>query len=105
MAHLDGYKFLSDRQHVFWKRHSCETLLTTEINNWLKSWTMEDKLIHFIFDFEKAFDTPQHKLFKSYCIGRKPLNWIDSFLYYRQQRVVVKGAKSSWALGFFSGVP
>ena len=33
MAHLDEYKLLSDRQHAFRKRHSCETQLTTVIND------------------------------------------------------------------------
>ena len=46
MAHLDEYKLLSDRQHPFRKRHSCETQFTIVINDWLKSWTMEDKMIH-----------------------------------------------------------
>ena len=36
MAHLDGYKLLSDSQHAFRKRHSCETQLTTVINDWAK---------------------------------------------------------------------
>ena len=35
MAHLDGYK-LSDSQHAFRKRHSCETRLTKVINDWAK---------------------------------------------------------------------
>ena len=52
----------------------------------------------FILDFEKAFDTPPHELFKiklfSYGIGGKTLKWIDSFLCFRQQRVVVNGVKS-----------
>ena len=42
MAHLDEHKLLSDRQHAFRKRHSCETQLITVINNWakiLKRWT------------------------------------------------------------------
>ena len=33
IAHLDEYQLLSDRQHAFRKRHSCETQLTTVIND------------------------------------------------------------------------
>ena len=51
----------------------------------------------FILDFEKTFDTPPHELLRSklfsYGIGGK----IDSFLSFRQQRVVVNGVKSDWA--------
>ena len=36
MAHLDEYKLLSARQHAFRKGHSCETQLTTVINDWAK---------------------------------------------------------------------
>ena len=88
MADLDEYKLLSDRQHAFRKRHSCETQLTTVINDWAK--IFDNRL-----DFEKAFDTPPHELLKSkvfsYGIGGKTLKWIDSFLCFRQQRVVVNG--------------
>ena len=36
MAHLDENKLLSDRQHAFWKKHSYETQLITDINDWAK---------------------------------------------------------------------
>ena len=68
----------------------------------------EGQVDTFILDFEKAFDTPPHELLKSKLfgcdIGGKTLKWIDSFLCYRQQRVVVNGAKSDWA-PVLSGVP
>ena len=77
MAHLDEYKLLSDRQHAFRKGHSCETQLTTVINDWAKILDNRGQVDTFILDFEKAFDTPPHELLKSklfsYGIGGKTL--------------------------------
>ena len=56
MAHLDEYKLLSDRQHAFRKGHSCESQLTTVINDWAKILDNRGQVDTFILDFEKAFD-------------------------------------------------
>ena len=78
MAHLDEYKLLSDRQHVFRKRRSCETQLTTVINDWAKIFDNGGQVKTFIIDFEKARDTLPHELLKRKqfgCgIGGKTLN-------------------------------
>ena len=80
MAHLDEHKLLSDRQHAFRKRHSCETQLITVINDWAKILDIGGHVDTFILDFEKAFDRPPHELLKcklyGYGIGGKTLKWI-----------------------------
>ena len=73
--------------------HSCETQLVTVINDLAKILDNGGLVDTFILDFEKAFDTSPHELLKyklyGYCIDGKTLKWIDSFLCFRQQRVVV----------------
>ena len=94
-------------KHAFRKGHSCETQLTTVINDWAKILDNRGQVDTFILDLEKAFDTPPHELLKSklfsYGIGGKTLKWMDSFLCFRQ-RVVVSGVKSDRA-PVLSGVP
>ena len=55
----------------------------------------------FILDFEKAYDTPPQKLFKSKLfscgIGGTTLKWIDHFQCFRQQQVAVNGVNSDLA--------
>ena len=56
MAPLDEGKLLSDKQHAFRKWHSCETQLTTVINDWVK--ILDRKGQGDTFILEKAVDYP-----------------------------------------------
>ena len=81
--------------------------MITVINDWAKILEAGGQVDTFILDFKKAFDTPPHELkckLNGYGIQGNTLVWIDSFLCNRQQRVVVNGAKSQWAL-VLSDVP
>ena len=62
MAHLDEHKLLSDRQHAFRKKHSCETQLITVIDDWAKIldkggqvdisfWTLRKLLTHPLMNY------------------------------------------------------
>ena len=108
MAHLDEYKLLTDRQHAFRERYSCETHLTNVKNDWVKILDKGAQINTFNLDFEMAFDEPPHELLKTkifdYGSSRKTLGCIDSFLCYRTQRTVVNGEISKWA-SVLSGVP
>ena len=73
MAYLDEHKVLSDRQHTFLKKHTCETQLITVINDWAKILGKGGKVDTFIFDFEKAFDTPS-------CLVVNPIK-VNNFAY------------------------
>ena len=59
-------------------------------------------------DFQKAFDKVPHQRLtsklKSHGMGNSLINWIEQWLTYRRQRVVVDGEVSSWK-SVLSGVP
>ena len=67
----------------------------------LKSWTIEDRLTHPYWILKRHLIHPLMNSLKANCLAmelvRKTLKWIDSFLYFRKQRVVVNGVKSDWA--------
>ena len=95
--------------NTFRKWHSCETQLTTVINDWAKILDKTGQVDTFMLDFEKAFNTPPHGLLKSklfsYGIGGTTLNCLNVFLCFRQQqRVVVIGVKLDCA-SVVLGVP
>ena len=69
MAHLEEYKLLSDRQHAFRKRHSCETRLTAVINDWAKILDSGGQVDTFILDFEKAFAILRMSSLRANCLA------------------------------------
>ena len=101
MGHLDQYNLLSDKQHTFRKWNSCETQLNKVISDWAKILEKRVRLTLSFGILKKAFDTLPHELLKSkllsYGIGGNTLEWVNAFLCFRQQKVVVNCVKSDWA--------
>lgn len=65
MKHFVENCILNCKHYAFGKYHSCETQLTTVINDWALSVDNNKQEDIFILDFEKAFDTAPHELLKS----------------------------------------
>ena len=108
MKHLEHHKILTDTQHGFRARRSCETQLLTLVDELAKGLDKRKQLDLAVLDFSKAFDSvPHERLLKKldhYGIRGSTHTCIRSFLSGRSQRVVVEGATSE-AVPVVSGVP
>jgi hypothetical protein len=108
IGHLEVNNILSDAQHGFRARRSCETQLTEFVDDLARSMCDGQQIDLAILDFSKAFDVVPHQrlLVKlhQYGIRGNIHQWIGSFLNSRTQRVVVDGDKSDEA-PVTSGVP
>ncbi|XP_071964138.1 uncharacterized protein [Antedon mediterranea] len=106
MNHAELNTILHSKQHGFRARRSCETQLIEFVHditaNMMDS-LQTDVCIH---DFAKAFDKVGHWRLLSklewYGIKGKVHKWIQSFLYDRQQQVIINGIISS-SVPVFSG--
>ena len=108
MDHLDTHSILTDCQHGFRQRRSCESQLFITTHDLATALNNGKQVDMAVLDFSKAFDKVPHirlldKL-RYYGIGGKINNWIRNFLACRKQRVVVDGVSSSQA-NVLSGVP
>ena len=61
MRHLDKNDILTDAQHGFRKRRSCETQLLLSSNDFLKSLDSNTQTDAILLDFAKAFDKVAHQ--------------------------------------------
>ena len=106
--YLDTNNTLTDAQHGFRKKRSCETQLVTTLNEFTKALNDGKQMDTILLDFSKAFDKVDHyKLclkLHHYGIRGKSLDWIRHFLTGRTQWVTING-KSSSKINVGSGVP
>ena len=108
MKHVDHHQILSDCQHGFRARRSCETQLVTLINDLSSSLDRGVQTDMVILDFSKSFDrVPLKRLLRKlhhYGIRGHLHSWITSFLTGRSQKVIVENSESESA-PVISGVP
>jgi hypothetical protein len=108
MGHFDKYSILTDCQHGFRKKRSCETQLITTVQEIASSTAKGEQVDVILLDFAKAFDKVPHSrlLLKLnyYGVRNNTLQWIKSFLTSRKQQVIVEGVRSVKA-DVLSGVP
>jgi hypothetical protein len=98
MKHLDRNDILTDAQHGFRKRRSCECQLILTVKDLASSLDLKEQIDLILLYFSKAFDKVPHErlLYKMEYYGiRGHMNsWIRDSLENRQQQVVLEGATS-----------
>ena len=106
--HFDHNRILTEHQHGFRAKGSCETQLKTTILKIARDMTKQGQVDVILLDFAKAFDkVPRGRLLYKlhyYGIGESTLRWIESFLSQRKQSVLLDGTRSSEA-DVLSGIP
>ena len=106
--HLEKNKIITDAQHGFRKKRSCETQLILTAHDLAKHLDNSGQTDAILLDFSKAFDKVPHKrlLIKLdfYGIRGKTKRWIENFLLCRTQQVAVEG-ETSCTGDVISGVP
>ena len=108
MRHLDIHQILSDQQHGFRKKRSCESQLILTVQDLAAALEENEQMDVILLDFSKAFDKVSYQRLAikldHYGIRGNLLQWIKSFLANRTQQVLVEGHTSSPA-PVTSGVP
>ena len=107
MKFFEDQNILTDYQHGFRKKRSCESQLITTIQDLASGIDSSTQIDAILLDFSKAFDMSHERLaakLHHYGVRGPTLNWIKSFLAGRTQRVIVEGVASDPA-PFTSGVP
>lgn len=96
--YVNSNNILREHQSGFRQAHSCETALNGIIHEW-KSARERNKIILVTFlDFQRAFETIEPVILleklHAYGIRDNELNWFDSYLMGRKQKVRLQDAVS-----------
>ena len=108
LNHMIIKGFLSDCQHGFVHGRSCTTQLVQLVDKLSELFDQGIGVDTVYLDFSKAFDSVPHQRLpqklESYGVRGSVIEWIQSFLLSRKQKVAVGAAVSTWAK-VISGVP
>ena len=107
-AHFDRHNILTEHNHGFRSKHSCESQLLVTTHDLLTRMDRKQDVDVLVLDFSKAFDTVPHQrlLQKLQLLGihGRIHDWIRSFLTSRLQSIVIDGNRSQEDT-VLSGVP
>ena len=108
LNHLKENEMSCPQQHGFVKKKSVTTNLLEVLNIWTEALMHNIPVDVLYLDYSKAFDTVPHqrllKQVKSFGVTENALQWIESFLSNRRQKVRVNNEVSEWS-PVISGVP
>ena len=108
VAHFEKNGLFSKKQHGFRAGRSCLTQLLGHIDWVLQTLCGEKDVDTVYLDYSRAFDKVDIRLLlakmKRYGVHSDIVEWMESFLTGRTQKVVLDGSKSEIAI-IISGVP
>ena len=108
MEYYTKYSLFSNKQFGFIRGRSAVLQLLTLLDKWTECLEHGGQINVVYTDFEKAFDKVPHSQLiyklKHYNVPYDIIEWIKSFLCYRQQRVRINGKYSKW-MKVLSGIP
>jgi len=108
MKQVEEKEVIRSSQHGFTKGKTCLTNLIAFYDD-MTGWVDEGRDVDVVYlDFSKAFDTVSHDILlgklRKCGLDEWSVKRIENCLNGRTQRVVIRGAESSWRL-VTSGVP